>query len=819
MKARSSLFLAACLILCGPARAQSPRHLFLDPAIIQQAEHAALHVNPPQQREIVIRPDRPWEQLMISFYLTVRDEEGRLRLWYVCRDQANQPNVAYAESTDGVRWTKPNLGIVEYAGSKENNLVGLTSLEGVVCQDPKAPAAERYAYVTHLITEGMVRFFSPDGWHWRRDAAPLLRFGSDTQNVTFWDDRLGRYVLYLRGWSRGEDTKLYRKVVRAELPALTAPLAIEPSVTSRRLWGKDKVAVIDDELPTVFAADEHDPANSDVYNLSAQPYPLDPRWYVGFPSMLQRERNTSDGRLEMHFAGSRDGLAWHRYDRTPYVTPGLAESESASMVFMGTGLVVRGDEIWQYGTGLRTRHGDREARQARTDGVIYRYVQRVDGFVSLDFEREGGRCVTAPVQADGARLLLNVNTGALGDLRVAVLETNGEAIEGLGAEECEVLRTNSTHAAVVWKSGEELTSLAGREVRLEFIGAAAKLFSFRFEPARKAAIAPGSTPALDWETLPPIPDAGGFAAPFAGVSGGALIVAGGANLAGDKWAEPLTKSWYDSAFVLEQPDGRWQSGFKLPRPLGYGVSVTSDDGVVCIGGSDSARHYTEVFRLEWRGGELQRHELPSLPRPCANACGALLGRTIYVAGGIETPTATTALKTFWALHLDDATPRWRELEPWPGPERMLAVAGVQAGSFFLFSGAMLTAGADGKPVREFLRDAYRYTPEQGWKRLADLPRPAVAAPSPAVPFGVSSLLVLSGDDGTKVTFLPLDKHPGFPREALAYDAATDRWSGAGEVPFSRATVPVVRWGERSIIPNGEVRPRVRTPEVWSLRVR
>lgn len=334
----------------------------------------------------------------------------------------------------------------------------------------------------------------------------------------------------------------------------------------------------------------------------------------------------------------------------------------------------------------------------------------------------------------------------------------------------------------------------------------------------RSASAQGSALALDWEKLPPIPDKEGFAAPFAGVSGGALIVAGGANIVGDKWADGFTKKWDDSIFVLEKPGGGWKTGARLPRPIGYGVSVTAAEGVVCIGGSDVAQHYADVFRLEWRGGELLTTPLPSLPKPCANACGALLGRTIYIAGGIETPTATTALKTFWALNLDDPALLWHELEPWPGPERMLAVAGVQAGSFFLFSGAKLTAGADGKPVREFLRDAYRYTPDQGWKRLADLPRPAVAAPSPAVPVGPSSLLVMTGDDGTKVNFQPIEKHPGFPRDLLAYGAVSDTWKVVGEVPFSRATVPVVAWGGRFIVPNGEVRPRVRTPEVWSLRV-
>jgi N-acetylneuraminic acid mutarotase len=90
---------------------------------------------------------------------------------------------------------------------------------------------------------------------------------------------------------------------------------------------------------------------------------------------------------------------------------------------------------------------------------------------------------------------------------------------------------------------------------------------------------PGAAPS-PWEKLAPIPDAEGFAAPFAGVSGGALIVAGGANIIGDKWADGFEKKWYDSIFVLEKPEGRWKTGAKLPRPIGYGVSVTSDEGVV-----------------------------------------------------------------------------------------------------------------------------------------------------------------------------------------------------------------------------------------------
>src|SRR5215204_3002696 len=113
---------AALLLTLNPAQA-GERLLFLDPGLIENAKGVSLSVNPPHRSEPVIRVDRPWEERMISFYTTVLDEEGKLRMWYICRDGANRPNVAYAESRDGVTWTKPNLGLVDYQGSKNNNLV------------------------------------------------------------------------------------------------------------------------------------------------------------------------------------------------------------------------------------------------------------------------------------------------------------------------------------------------------------------------------------------------------------------------------------------------------------------------------------------------------------------------------------------------------------------------------------------------------------------------------------------------------------------------------------------------------------------------
>jgi N-acetylneuraminate epimerase len=318
---------------------------------------------------------------------------------------------------------------------------------------------------------------------------------------------------------------------------------------------------------------------------------------------------------------------------------------------------------------------------------------------------------------------------------------------------------------------------------------------------------------LHWRQLPSIPDHEGFATPFAGTSGGALIVAGGANFPGKRPWEGGTKVWYDSIFVLPDPHGAWKSGFHLPRPNAYGVSISTPDGLVCIGGGNANEHFRDVIRLTWDGQGIAVSPLPDLPKRCAFMCGARVDQTIYIIGGIDKPAATACLNTFWSLNLSDGKPHWRVLDPCPGPARLLGVAGSANGSLYLFSGARLFAGPEGQPVREFLRDAWRYTPGKGWTRLADMPRAAVAAASPA-PLVGAGLLVLSGDDGLHVGFKPETEHPGFPHGVLSYDTAANTWTEIGQAPFSRGTVPLTQWGELFVIPNGEARPGYRSAEVW-----
>ncbi len=321
---------------------------------------------------------------------------------------------------------------------------------------------------------------------------------------------------------------------------------------------------------------------------------------------------------------------------------------------------------------------------------------------------------------------------------------------------------------------------------------------------------------LDWRRLPPLPDREGFAGSFAGISNDVLIVAGGANFPDKRPWEGGIKHWHDSVFALEPGAATWRAAGRLPAANGYGVAATCTEGVVLVGGGNSQAAFAETWLARWDGLTAVVTAWPALPKPLAQASGALVGRTLYVAGGIDRPDATAAQHAFWALDLDRRAEGWQVLTPCPGGERILAVAAAQGDGFYIFGGARLSADAAGKARREWLRDAWRYAPRDGWRRLADLPRPVVAAPTPA-PLVDGRLLVLGGDDGAQVS-VAATEHRGFPREVLAYDPAANTWSRADSLPFSHVTTPAVAWRGRIVVPGGEVRPGIRSPETWAATI-
>ncbi len=329
-----------------------------------------------------------------------------------------------------------------------------------------------------------------------------------------------------------------------------------------------------------------------------------------------------------------------------------------------------------------------------------------------------------------------------------------------------------------------------------------------------AAVATAAEP-LAWEKLAPLPDAHGVAGAYAGTVGDALLVAGGANFPRGFVPGGAGKTWHDTVWILPSPSAEWITAGKLPRPLGYGVSVSHRGSVVCAGGSDAAGHHADVFRLAWRDGALTTEKLPALPTPLALAAGALVGDTLVVSGGCPEPGEKAVSADTWALDLAAPDATWTKLAPLPSDPRFLATAASDGRDFFLFGGASLTPDGD-KPKRVYRRDAWKLSLNGNtWKPLAPLPAPVVAAPSPAPRLG-GAFHVIGGDDGSLVGFAPVEKHPGFPGTIFAYDVERNSWTLLGPTPAPRATAPAVEWRGAWVIPSGEVRPGLRSPEVWRL---
>jgi solute:Na+ symporter, SSS family len=362
-------------------------------------------------------------------------------------------------------------------------------------------------------------------------------------------------------------------------------------------------------------------------------------------------------------------------------------------------------------------------------------------------------------------------------------------------------------------------------------------------PAASAA----EEPRLVWSALSPLPDPVGVAGPFVGTHAGAVIVAGGANFAAadaaDLWTAP--KRWHAGIHVLtgvppsaapaaasESPGARappaWSSGHALERPVAYGASVTTPDGVACIGGDDGDRVFAEVFLLRWdpRRRAVERRPLPPLPAGRTSPAAARVGDRVYVVGGQAGLGLDSATADCWRL--DRAAGGWEQLPAIPGGPRAFALAVVQTldgeERLYVIGGRRQRDGVAGPAgivpladVQEFSPRRHAADPRAGWRGMRAAPVPLMAGA--AAPLVAGRIAVLAADDGALIPRQAADpeslqKHPGFPRKAWAFDPAADAWSELGPTPANQVTTPAVEWQGGIVIASGETRPRVRTPAVW-----
>src|SRR5262245_30415025 len=385
------------------------KQLFIDNRFITSSRGIKLIVNPPVKTNSALVPDRPWDLGWIVGYGSVIEDRGKYRLWYTALPAVGKIDqnvegslLCYAESDDGIRWTKPNLGIYEWEGSKSNNILLKVSIEtSTVFVDPKAPDEERYKLIASFLSKdkspsrgpGMYIYTSPDGLNWKLHPTLLFPFIPDSQNQAFYDTRIKKYVIYARQWEvlqAGQYGPCCRKVGRIETDNILEPWPYKKNITPGLFFGKDKVPPPTGELPNAFGHDELDPKWSDSYTSAAVQYPWADDAYFMFPSAYLHYPNppqgkfSNDGPVDIELAVSRDGIAYDRPERRPYIDLGLAGSRDSGSIYMLVGMLRHGNEIYQYYSAYPFTHaGYRGLSDESSIGAIIRVAQRLDGFVSV----------------------------------------------------------------------------------------------------------------------------------------------------------------------------------------------------------------------------------------------------------------------------------------------------------------------------------------------------------------------------------------------------------------------------------------------------
>ena len=318
----------------------------------------------------------------------------------------------------------------------------------------------------------------------------------------------------------------------------------------------------------------------------------------------------------------------------------------------------------------------------------------------------------------------------------------------------------------------------------------------------------------EWNALPPLPDAEGYAGSYAGVHAGALVVAGGANFPEKPLWEGGPKRWTDRVFVLAEPNAAWREVQPLPKPLGYGATATLPQGVMLIGGSNADGALSDCYLLVCEADGVVCKPLAPLPVTLTGHAAVVLGGKVYVVGGSLAVGEQDAESRMWVY--DPAADCWSEGQPLPGRGRFLHQMATVGNTLYVLGGIGLKLGEDGRPVRDMLTEAWSYNEAAGWKPLADLPRFCAAAPTPAPEWG-GRVYLLGGDDATVKGYTPLN-HPGFHSASLCYTPEADAWEEGGEVAAPRAVLPCAMWNGKAVIVNGEQRPGKRSNEVWSIHL-
>ncbi|MFN0168570.1 MAG: hypothetical protein ACKV22_19255 [Bryobacteraceae bacterium] len=448
----------------------TPPHRFNTASGVRIAVEKARKIGP------WLKPDQPWEVMGIN-QGTVLHDSGKFRLWYACSYERGRviqvaedrykleygQAMCYAESDDGMTWRKPALGLVEFRGSTQNNIVSKDPrIEGgTVFIDPTARPEERYK----LISPTSLRAFEPklqtnagvlagavsgDGIHWKPLPEPLWKGHiSDTYSGITYDEKLARYVGFFRT-SHGRR----RSIGRSE----TADFAHWPIPSTI-------LTPAADEMPS-----------DDFYSNGYSVHPGVPDGHLILCSIYHRDISALDVRL----ATSLDGVTWNWTSRETIIERGAAGAWDGGSLYVSPQMVRLPDgRVAVPLAGYSHLHNEfwriyYQEGYPNTQGFGWAVWQ--DGRLAGIEARQKGEFTTLPLTAAGGEIRVNARTNTAGSIRVELIVEEGGAAKIFRAKE---ITGDRQWTPLDWEDPVDLRSLAGKPVRLRFLLYDAKVFGVR----------------------------------------------------------------------------------------------------------------------------------------------------------------------------------------------------------------------------------------------------------------------------------------------------------------------------------------------------
>jgi len=448
----------------------SRRELFVNRHLIDGMDNARLELHQPRDEGIVLPFDKPWEGQFCG-YATVLKVADRYRVYYRGRpglgaDGDKTETTCIAESDDGIEWTRPNLGLYEVHGTRENNVVLADmapythNFSPFVDTRPGVDPQQRFKAISGLHPEGLALLVSADGLRWKLKQKQIITsqaFAFDSQASAFWSSTEQRYVCYFRTWKN--KTRWVSRAHSDDCLSWSEPVEMKTDVPLEHFYTNQTHPYFRAPHLYISMLARFVPKRQVLTDAQARAIGVNPKYF----------KDTSDA----VFVTSRADDRFDRSFMTSFIRPGIGAENWVSRTNYPALNLAR--------TGPHEMSVYVNQNYAQPTAHLRRYSLRLDGFASIRADYRGGEILTRPLIVSGDRLLINFSTSAAGCIRFEVQTADGNPIPGFSLFECREQIGNEIERHVTWDSAGDLSTLAGKPIRLRIVMKDADLFAIQFQ--------------------------------------------------------------------------------------------------------------------------------------------------------------------------------------------------------------------------------------------------------------------------------------------------------------------------------------------------